>query len=481
MDEQRLRELFHKSPDVIFQKFCFGEENKQDVLLIKCEGMIDNEALNHLIYERLEAFFQHLGQRPLTNEIVIERLHAPSLTEVQNAQEIISGVFSGKLLLYFMNEQLLFSADISKRPQRKPEETTAEVVVNGPRDDFIEDITINIALIRKRLRTNSLCIEKFEVGRRTLTTVAMLYIDDIANEEIVNGVREKIANIDVDAILSGQQLMELIHKSPRIFPRHDYTGRPDFAVHSLLSGRIVVILDGSSYVNIVPANLFLLLKAAEDYDITPYFSSFERIMRVVGLLIATFIPALWLALTTFHQNQIPLILLATVVESRKGLPFPSAVEAIIMLLIFELFREAGLRLPIAIGQTLSVFGGLIIGDAAIRAGLTSPAMLVVIAGSTIATFTFVNQSLVGMVSLLRIFSLVFAAFLGLYGFLLSIFIILIYLASVRVFGIPYMEMAANLSLKNILTAIFRLSAKKYTTRPEMFHPNDAYRKGDNPS
>lgn len=179
-----------------------------------------------------------------------------------------------------------------------------------------------------------------------------------------------------------------------------------------------------------------------------------------------------MAVTTFHQDQIPLILLATVVEARRGLPLPSSLEAIVMVIMFEIFREAGMRLPPSIGTTLSVLGGLIIDDAAIRSGLTSPAMLVVISGSIVATFTLVNQSLNGAISVLRLLSILFASFLGLFGYFFSLLFILIHLSNMRTFGIPYLDLTANINLKNLLKEMLRLPAKQIKSRPSMFDPED---------
>lgn len=360
-------------------------------------------------------------------------------------------------------------------PNRNPEETRMEMVIKGPRDNFIEDVSVNIALIRKRLPTNSLCVEKFVLGERSKTSVAILYFDDIANKEILSEIKKELNKVDTDIVFSGDLLMEHIIKSGMLFPRTDYTGRPDHAIQSLVRGRFLILVEGVAYVVITPVNLFLLLKSGEDNENTIIFSSFERILRVFSILIGLLLPAFWLALTTFHQNQMPLQLLATIVQLNTGLPLPSAIEMLLMLLMFELFREAGLRLPSAIGGTISVVGGLIIGDAAIRAGVTSPAMIVIIAISTIATFTLINQSLVTAVSVLRICFIVATAFFGLFGFFMSLYFTLFYLTNIRTFGVPYMNISSDLNWSTIKKSLFRLSPKNYSKRPNMLDPLDKTR------
>ncbi|BAU29692.1 GerA spore germination protein [Aneurinibacillus soli] len=475
MNEQTLRGLFHKCEDITFQRFHFDQHV---VLFIYCQGMVKNDSINTVILGRLHQFFQH--ESTVSKNTIQARLHVSGLQEIKTKEQAIDAVFSGKLLVAFMQANVLFAIDIADVPQRQPEETKTEVTINGPRDDFIEDITVNVALIRKRLRTTTLSYERFIVGKRTKTTVGVLYMSDIASPAILQQIKERLQAIDVDGIHSGNQLQELLNDHPyTLFPRYQYTGRPDFAVQGLLSGRFLILVDGIAYVIIAPANLFLLLKAGEDNEYTFLYNSFERVMRIFGVLAATLLPGFWVALTSFHQNQIPLTLLATVVESRRGVPLPSGLEAILMLLLFELFREAGMRLPMAIGQTLSVVGGLIMGDAAIRAGLTSPAMLVIIGASSVSTFTLVNQPLIGTITLLRFFILILSSIFGFPGFFSASFFILLYVARIRTFGAPYLGLATRVNVQNILRAVFRLPAQKYTHRPSALDPQDPTRTGEN--
>ncbi|MGE7625374.1 spore germination protein [Viridibacillus sp. NPDC096237] len=471
IDLNTLMQLFQKSADVHFQAYTF---NQQTVQFITCDAMIDQQLLNDVIIQRVQQLLENVGDKPL-EDVVQAELLIPDLIKVEDKEEAISLIFSGQLLLYFENELLLFSSNIAKKPNRKPEETRMEMVIKGPRDNFIEDISVNIALIRKRLPTNSLCVEKFVLGERSKTSVAILYFDDIANKEILSEIKKELNKIDTDIIFSGDILMERIIKNGMLFPRIDYTGRPDHAIQSLVRGRFLILVEGIAYVVVTPVNLFLLLKSGEDNENTIIFSSFERVLRVASILIGLLLPAFWLALTTFHQDQLPLQLLATVVQLNTGLPVPSAIEMLLMLLMFELFREAGLRLPAAIGGTISVVGGLIIGDAAIRAGVTSPAMIVIIAISTIATSTLVNQSLVTAVSVLRISFILTTAFLGLFGFFMSLYFTLFYLSNIRTFGVPYMNIASDLNWSTIRKTLFRVPQKYYNERPNMLDPLDKTR------
>ncbi|MDW0114441.1 spore germination protein [Sporosarcina saromensis] len=469
-----LKQLFEKSADVHFQPYLFG---KQHVVFITCEAMVDQQMLNEVVVARVQQMLTRSQEEPVEQRIINE-LHVPGLTKVSDKSEVISLVYTGNVLMYFDN-QCIFASNISKKPNRSPEETKLGVPVKGPRDNFIEDIAVNIALVRKRLPTNSLVVEKFELGRRSKTTVALLYFDDIASKETLYSLKKQIRKVDTDIVFSGDLLMENINKSGNLFPRADYTGRADNAIQALVRGRFLLFIDGAAYGVITPVNLFLLVKTSEDNEYPTVFSSLARLLRIFGMTIGIILPAFWLALTTFHQNQLPLQLLATVVQSNTGLPFPSFLEMLLMLLMFELFREAGLRLPSALGGTIGVVGGLIIGDAAIRAGITSPAMIVIIATSTIATFTLVNQALVTAVSILRISFILLTALLGLFGFFMSAYFTLLFLAGIRIFGVPYMSVAADLSWTSITKNLFRLPAYQYKTRPNMLSPIDKTRGNDN--
>lgn len=466
----KIKNTFQDNKDVIIQTFSFQKHN---ITFISCEGMIDQTIINEVIYGRVAQFIDSQRRKTITAETVEKYLYVPDLKRLHTDEEMIAEVFIGKLLIFFHTGKMLFSIDIAMRPQRQPEEPSTEISIKGPRDGFVEDVFTNIALIRKRLRTNSLAMKNYEIGRRSKTAVSLLYIDDIANPEIIDEIDRRLKNIDIDGIYSGTQLKEILsEKTYNIFPVFHYSGRPDFAVTSLLNGRFILVIDGVQYALIAPINITFILKTAEDAENTYIFNSFERIVRLTALFIAILLPGFWVALSSFHQNQIPIAFLGTLVESRRGVPLPAPLEAMLAILLFEFFREAGLRLPAAIGSTLSVVGGLIIGDAAIRAGLTSPIMIVIVATSSVATFTLVSMSLHGIVSILRILVIIASSFFGLFGFFVALFFIVLSIANVRSFGVSYFAMPENMMPKDILKALIRLPESLYKTRPSILKPKD---------
>lgn len=462
--------LFKKSADVKFQTLTVRE---QTVTFITCEAMVDLYLLNEVVVVRVLQLLQHNEK---IDENMLVTLAVPQLVVVKTAETAELLVYRGHCLIC-INDELVVAANIEKKPNRSPEETNLEVTITGPRDNFIEDLATNIALIRKRLPTKSLCVERMELGRRSKTALAIVYFDDIANKQSLQRIKQGLAKIDVDIVFSAAALMEMLHQNTKLFPLVDYTGRPDFAMQALARGRFIIFVDGVAYATITPINLLMLLKSAEDNEYPVIFGSFERLIRVFCVGLGVLLPAFWLALTTFHQDQLPFPLLATVVQANTGLPLPSALEMLLMVFMFELLREAGSRLPTIIGSTIGVVGGLIIGDAAIRAGITSPAMVVVIAVSTIAAFTLVNQSLVTAISIVRLFFILMASVLGFFGVFIALFSVILYLANLRVLGVPYLNFAADLSLENWAKAFLRLPQKEYTRRPEMLRTQDSTRKG----
>ncbi|GED29378.1 hypothetical protein BCE02nite_05190 [Brevibacillus centrosporus] len=347
----------------------------------------------------------------LKNHVIIN----PMLLDASGRDAWITVLVTGEgdLFLFFVNEFRFYRMHLNSVPKRPPEESSTEISIKGPKDGFTEDITTSVALIRKRIRSHSLHVEEFVIGKRTKTKVALLYFTDIISPKILAEVKTRLTSIVTDGLYSINQLEEALTGSKlKILPLIEYTGRTDFCVNALLAGRFVLVLDGNPMVLVGPAGLSLILKSPEDIHFNYTYISFARVIRIFSLFLSVFLPAVWVALMAFHQDQLPFRIMATIAVSRLGLPFSSQIEMFILLMLLEIFREAGIRLPNAIGQTLTSIGGLIIGDAAIRAGLVSPSVVVVGAITAICSVTLVNQSLSSVSSILRFFFFFLACFLG---------------------------------------------------------------------
>ncbi|MGG0892299.1 spore germination protein [Cytobacillus horneckiae] len=432
-----LKHLFSTLSDITFI-------THSEVTGFYINGMIDRVQFNEYI-NKLFTYFND-NRKVNTSDTI------PPIMNILDVNEMMDKVFSGTIIFYKTNETAFYGVDISKVPQREPEESKTEVSLKGPRDGFTEELDINISLIRKRLKTGKLSSESFEIGSLSQTKITLLYLNNKAESSTINEARERIKKIEAESIVSSGQLEQWISDHTfSLFPLLDYITRPDFAVECLLRGRFIIIVDGSPSVLIGPMNLFALLKSPEDAHFPFYIVAFQRLLRVFGLFIAIFSPAMYVAITNVNVDQVPFSLLATIVMSRQGLPLSLPLESFLVLLLFELLREAGIRMPTAVGQTISIVGGLIIGDAAIRAGLASPTLLVVAAVAAVATYTLVNQSLTGTVTILRIYTMLIATFFGVYGFALSVLSIIVYLTQLESFKLSYLAPLTSLSFKEYLS------------------------------
>lgn len=354
---------------------------------------------------------------------------------------------------------------------RNVEESNMEVSIRGPRDGFIESATDNVSLIRKRLKTSALKVKTYSIGRRSHTQVKLLYMDDVIEPKLLTEIDKRLKSIDISIVASSYQIEELLYDNTySLVPLVEYSGRPDFVVDALNEGRFAVIIDGNPSALIGPTNFSLLIRSAEDTQSSFFYVNAERLIRITALITSILLPGFWLAITSYQIDQIPFPLVATVAQSRVGLPLSSPLEIFLMLLFFELFKEAGIRLPKPVGQTVAVLGGLIVGDAAIRAGLTSPATLVVGAITLISTYTLTDQSLAGNILIIRFFIVGLAALLGLYGFFIGVFLLLIYIASLTSFGFPFVSPLNR--MKNINDSVFRLPVKKDRNRSVAYYPTD---------
>lgn len=471
------KETFSDNKEMQFREVILGNaRHPRKVLLVYCEGMTDSDRLNRDFFPMLTDYFLQLDSRRLTETQLTETLPIHIQATEQFFEPLVPQILRGLLVICIDGIDAAFVIDLSNRPNRQPEEPANEMSIRGPRDGFVEDSTVNIALVRKRLPTESLCSESFTIGVRSQTKVSVLYIRDIIDPSILTQLRERLNRIWVDAVWASSQLEEFLSDSKfYIVPLFAYSGRPDFVVSALVRGRFVIIMDGVPTVLIGPGNLSLMLQAAED-EYVPYpFLIAQRGLRLMGLLITVLLPGFYIAITTYHQEQIPLVLLGTLVTSRRGTPFPTPMEAIIMLTLFELLREAGNRLPGSLGQSLAVVGGLIIGQAAIDAGLTSAIMLALIGVSGIAVYTIPNQSLAGILALFRLFIIIVSSFLGEFGFLIASFSVLVYLSTVRSFGVPYLAPFSPFRARDLTYTFTSGTAYARRKRPTILRTKDKTR------
>ncbi|MCM3161612.1 spore germination protein [Metabacillus litoralis] len=470
-----MKQFFSSTSDVVIES-AIQENTNERLLLVYCEPLVDSTLLNEIV---LPLINHHSLEETLVELKSMVQIHEKNKQEVTE-EDLSHSVFSGKLMITTTASETIFYYNISKMPSRTPDESITEVSVRGPKDGFVEDLSTNLALVRKRLKSSSFIIEEYTIGRRSQTKVALLYIKDVINKELLRNIQEKLRKIEVDILTSSTQMEDLIIEKQvfSLFPLVNYTGRADYVVDSINQGRFSLIIDGAPTALLAPANLTFLIKTSEDQHTSFFFASVERILRLIGLFITIFLPGLYTALTTHNVGQLPLPLLATISISRMGLPFTSFIEVILMLVMFELFREAGARLPKGVGQTVAVLGGLIIGDAAIRGGITSPSMLVVIGVTAISSFTLVNQSLAGNIFIVRLCVVTLSFFAGIFGFIIGFISVAMYLSNLKSFGFSYLAIYTDITWKDLFSTYLKLPELIKDKRTSELKPKDSTRQGE---
>lgn len=459
--------ILDSADDLMIREFSFGGKKPRRAFLAYFEPLINFDLLQRDLLKPLLTLEQLPGEitiRWLKEQV----LPAGRVFEKKNWRDVANDITRGLTALFVEGQDsallMYFFEDVS-RPIDQP---TTEIVVRGPADSFNEDLRTNIALLRKRLRTSRLAVEKFEIGELTKTAVFLVYLKEYANLELVQEAGSRLRRIRVEGVLASGQVEEFIQDNPYSpFSGIDATERPDRLASALLEGRLGLLFDNTPFALIFPTTLVAQLQSPEDYYNRYLFSSFIRLLRWVGLTFSLLLPSFYIAVTTFHQELVPTTLLISIITSREGVPFPGFLEALIMEITFEILREAGIRLPRPFGQTISIVGAVVIGSAAVYASLVSPAMIVVVALTAIASYTIPSLSLSAAVRALRFPIMLSAAFLGGFGIMLALSVLTLHLSSLRTFGVPYLSPLAPLTLADLKDTFVRVPAWMMVKRPRL--------------
>lgn len=384
-------------------------------------------------------------------------------------------LLEGKCLLILPETDEALVLDVAKFQHRPLSEPKTESTVLGPHEAFNEDIVASVGLVRRRIRTAKLRFELLQIGTTTETKVLIGYIEDLAPLEVVDEFRRRLKRIRTDSILESTYVEEWIQdKTLTIFPTLMRTERPDVVTSHLLEGRVAVLVDGSPSALIGPFTFMQYFTSSEDYYQRADIATFLLWIRFLAFLLAVFVPALYIAVTSYHQALLPPTLLVSLSAQREGVPFPSYIEAFLMMGIFEVLREAGLRMPRVAGQAISIVGALVLGEAAVQAGLVSAAMVIVVAVTAIANFVapFYNFGITQR--FLQYGYMFLAGMMGVFGILCGVLFTLVHLASLKTFGVPYLAPVAPTFFSDWKDVLVRVPRPWMKTMPRM---NDAKRKG----
>ncbi|MBW7475607.1 spore germination protein [Paenibacillus oenotherae] len=397
-------------------------------------------------------------------EVIPTILKQSRFASVSDPKELIIGILSGKAALFFQND--VFLADVFGSTSRAISQSETETVITGPHDAFTEQAGTNLSLIRSRIKSSHLKVIKLSVGEVTKTDVYVLYVQDIASMDYVNQAIARIRGIEVDAVFDTNMLLQYIDDSPySIFPQFLTSERPDAIVSKLVAGRIVGLVDGSPSAFSAPTSFFEYFSSSDDYYQRWMLGSASRLLRLLALIITLTFTALYVAVTTYHYEMIPENMLLTLTESRGRVPFPPLYEALFMETTIELLREAGARLPTKIGQTIGIVGGIVIGQAAVQAGLTSNILIITVAASAIASFVTPAYVMSASIRLLRFGLIILAGTWGNFGLAVGIAAIVIHMSGLTSLGSSYLTPVAPFMFKDWKDVFIVAPFKFLTARP----------------
>jgi len=469
----RLREIFQDCSDIIYREFLFAQREDIRLALIYADGLVDKDQVSEQIMRALTLELPMAVPRSEISKagayhLIKERsLCMHQVREKDRLEDVVEAVLSGDTALLVDGRPQAIISGARGWEARQVGDAETEVVVRGPRDSFVETLRTNTALLRRRIKNPALKIEMLKLGRVTRTDVAVVYIKGIADGKLVEEVRRRLQGIDIDGVLESGYIEEFIEDNPwSPFPQVNHTERPDRLAARLLEGRVGIMVDGSPFILTVPCIFIEYLHAAEDYYERFIIATAVRMVRFVALFLSLVAPSFYIAITTFHQEMLPTPLLLSLAAQREAVPYPAIVEVLLMEFSFEILREAGIRLPRQVGQAVSIVGALVIGEAAVRAGLAAPATVILVALTGISSFVFFHSASIAT-RLLRFPIMVLSATLGLFGLIAGIVGIVVHLCTLRSFGVPYLSPVAPLSAGDMKDLVVRVPWWSMLNRPRL--------------
>lgn len=446
------------SKDYIYKKI---KIDKKELYLIFNEVLCSGDEINESILKRLTLLnhknFDLENKLPANNIKIIKK------------DEIISYVNKGFVVC--LTGDMIFAIEEKQKLERGITTIESELSLNGPKDSFSESFNTNLGLIRRRIKSENLWWDEVTLGKSTETKVGILYMNNIVDKDLVKKVKARLNLIDIDGIIDSSYLKDNLENNNSFFPTISSTERPDKVAMSLLEGKVAIIVDMSSYVLILPNFFIDFFHTVDDYYQKSINVTFIRCIRILAFFIAIFIPAYYIAVTTYNQNSIFLSLLLLLKAQRTAVPFPAIVEALFMIISFEILRESDLRMSSTTGSAISILGGLILGDAAVSAGIMSPIMIIVIAISSIAGFVFTSIELVNAIRLYRIIFLLLATVLGVYGIYLGAIYLLYKLITLTSFDKPYLAPFSPFIKNEMNDAIYKRDNKGEKSRNPLLTNN----------
>lgn len=455
-NELVIKEIFSNCTDLVIRKFqAFGTISCMAVYLdVLIDAKVWDDGLLEPLMKQESVAFDSPSQLFDLFTYKLSSIVQPG--KVEGLNEIAQCIVMGNVVIFIESFNEAISFKIKDKLHRQLEEPSTEAVIRGPRLGFIEKLEINMALIRHQIRTPQLKMERMSIGRISQTDVTITYIENMAPQNVIDEIKKRLSGIDMDSVLESGYIEEMISDhtySP--FPVMQTTQRPDLVAASLVEGKVAILVDGTPMALIAPVTFWYGFQTVEDYYMNFIFATMLRWLRYLFAFLAWALPSIYVAVTTFHQEMIPTSLALSLAAAREVVPFPGMVETLIMEVTFEALREAGVRLPRPVGQTISIVGALVIGQAAVQAGIISAPIIIVVSLTGIASFLIPHPSMSQAISILRFPMVISAGMFGLYGVGAAMIAILIHVNNLSSFGIPYLKPLAPFEKSGILDILVR--------------------------
>lgn len=463
---KKLKETFHGSEDLVIREFVsFG---KVPSAIAYIDGSVDKQFLITGIVAPLQQY-KKTGDEPIA-DFSAKRIISFAQVKVEpDIPSILSDLTSGFCIVLFDKSSSAVSVDSTRWTIRLPNEPPTSAVIMGPREGFVEDLTTNVSLLRKRLKTPQAVFEKFEIGKYTKTEVRICYIHGIVDPQIVTKIKEKLKKIDIDGIVDSSYLRSFLEERKHsLFREVGAAEKADIITAKVLEGRVAILVDGSPAVLTLPFLFIEDFQSSNDYYSAPLRATFLRWIRLLSAIIAVILPGCYVAVMLYHYKLIPIKLLISIANNIQGIPFSPFLEIIFIIFLFEVLYEASLRMPRYLGLALSVVGALILGETAIKAGLVSPPAVMIVALTGVMSYTIPSQT--SQISCLRTIFTILGGVLGFYGIIIGSLFLLGYLASMQNYGAPYLAPIGPYIKDDQKDALFKKPIGEMTTRPKSF-PN----------
>lgn len=475
-----IKNILSRSSDIKYRPVKITSDQSIDGYIFFIDGMIDSTFLSENILSSLINFSFDMNSNGSVHEKIYNQLlSVGNVKIIRDLDSLIMDILSGHVGLLVENESAAISVKAEKLKERAVEEPSSETVVKGMRTGFVENIRTNTSLIRRIIKSPKLKNERFSVGRISNTEINIMYIEGIVAEELVEEVKKRIKRIDTDCLLTINTLQEMIEDSViSPFSLSFSTERPDKVCSCLMEGRIAIILANSPFVMIIPTTIVHTIQSTEDYNTKSIVASFIRLLRFIALCINMLLPGLYVAILSFHHEMIPTSLLKAVSVAREELPFTIFLEMLLLLYSFEILREAGVRLPRAVGQAVSIVGALVIGQAAVSAKLVSPPSIIIVALTAICSFTIPLTEVSNTFRILPFFLLLAGGIIGIPGIISAFLIIIIHLSGLRSFGVPYLNPISPFSATEWKDFLIRLPMLYMKKRPTQTAKSNLKRQGN---